>query len=185
MIVNCDLCDVISEVEIIRFIKKDEWPENMATFHYLNNWGYNISVVDKLEGGLDRLIEIDVEYNNVTKIALWFAINFPNVDPHKFVDDLSLPLLYSNGFITDFSLTRMKCVLSSLKYRDLPPLKTLRIVTSHNPELFDFIYDMGCFAENNILITWVVFNDPAKAKLRKYFVKVPRPVKPELCKAPL
>lgn len=157
MIINCDICDVIADIEILGYIKKDEWPDNVASFRYMSNPAKYCFHPQHLYAYIVQDSE-----KGIVKVGLWFAINH-SACPYTYVDDLSLPLLYENGFITDFgaNFEMLPFIIRRAIARKKPSFDTLAIIAKNNPALYEDIFTEALLRDNLAVIKWLYATNTA------------------------
>lgn len=149
MLFNHDLCDVISDVELPCYTKCYDWPEVVHTFDHM--------MTPKWESNISAIIKMDAELGT-PEVALWAANNIPSIDPHTYVSDLTLPLLYNNGFITNVDSSR--AMIDSAINRKKPSIDTLAIIIKCNPDRAAFIRDRAILYNKPEVINWLYKANP-------------------------
>lgn len=152
MLLNYDMIEVISDVEILGYIKKDDWPEVVHSFDCIAS--ADPSRVCKLSSQIEK----DTKNGN-PKIALWFAINYPDLTPYSYVTDISLLLLYNNGFITDFK--RVPPIVYTAINRKEISFDTLAIIGSNDPARYSKMIDAAILSDRVEVIKWVYTVNPS------------------------
>lgn len=153
MLFNHDMCDVIADVELLGHIKTCQWPKHVHTFKYILSPKDKFTITD-----MTLLIKMDAAYGR-PEVALWFAINDKHTDPHTYVCNLSLPLLYNNGFIT--KLPNPWSILQDAMSRREVSIEVLTIITKLHPDLYTTVFERAITYKSPEVIKWLYATKPS------------------------
>lgn len=148
MLFNNDLLEVIADVELLGYIKKYDWPKTVRSFEYLISTNEDDFTLLQLHFDI-----VADSAKGVQEVPLWFAINDPRLSPYSYLNDLNLPLLYKNGFITDY--TKFPLILQSAIVRKPPSIDALTIILSHFPDLYVDAFNKAIGYNNVEVIKWL------------------------------
>lgn len=154
MIINSDMWDVIADVELLWNIKKHDWPKVVWTFRYMMTSEKERS----FKARTSSLIQMDAEYG-IPEVALWFAINDNSIDPNTYVSDLTLPLLYNNGFIKD--IKNSSSIIQLAIDRDNPSIDALAIITKHDSAMYAVVFEKAIKNKQLDVIKWIYSTNPS------------------------
>lgn len=154
MFINNDMWDVIADVEILGYIKSYDWP----------TWPgpsliFSTPLITREKSPFDdRMVVDDVRYGN-PKFALWIAMHCPEIDPHEYVNILNLPVLYNNGFITNFD--RFQIMIYAALSGEKISIDALAIIISCKPELYEMVFDYAIERNRLEVIEWLYATYPS------------------------
>lgn len=159
MLFNNDMWECIADVEILGHIQPYDWPDYKWTFGTPWNTACTKSI-GLMEEGFPyfKVIIADIRYN-CPKFALWVAINCPNTNFLDHLNDLNLPVLYNNGFITNFEEFGL-LAYSAINRKEVS-IDALAIITTCRPDLYSGIFDIAIKSNKVEVIEWLYATKPS------------------------
>lgn len=153
MLINNDMLEVISDIEIRTYVKLDEWPA------WPGKLLFQAPIIKKEKYDFSSLTMSTDNRYKIPQFALWVAMHFPDIDPHDYLDDYNLPVLYNNGFITDFKSFEYLAIIPF--YRGSVSIENLCIIIACRPDLCMSVFDKAVNYSKLEVIEWLFETQPS------------------------